>query len=187
VWDFDLAFDNDNRTFPVCNKSDFIYRSGGSTAGKMRELVDNFVLRDEDSMAQLLNIWDKARQSGLTEENLVAWIDNMEQKLAVSQRLNFMRWPILNQRVHQNPQTLGSFEAEVEVVRRFVKERLRWMDRRIGYTYVPSAINGVAVDLTQPYEVYSVSGQACGHSLTGLRPGIYIIRQGQASRKIVVH
>ena len=187
VWDFDLAFDNDNRTFPVCNKSDFIYRSGGSTAGKMRELVDNFVLRDEDSMAQLLNIWDKARQSGLTEENLVAWIDHMEQKLAVSQRLNFLRWPILNQRVHQNPQALGSFEAEVEVVRRFVKERLRWMDRRIGYTYVPSAINGVAVDLTQPYEVYSVSGQACGHSLTGLRPGVYIIRQGQASRKIVVH
>ena len=187
VWDFDLAFDNDNRIFPVCNKSDFIYRSGGSTAGKMRELVDNFVLRDEDSMAQLLNIWDKARQSGLTEENLVAWIDHMEQKLAVSQRLNFLRWPILNQRVHQNPQALGSFEAEVEVVRRFVKERLRWMDRRIGYTYVPSAINGVAVDLTQPYEVYSVSGQACGHSLTGLRPGIYIIRQGQASRKIVVH
>ena len=116
----------------------------------MRELVDNFVLRDEDSMAQLLNIWDKARQSGLTEENLVAWIDHMEQKLAVSQRLNFLRWPILNQRVHQNPQALGSFEAEVEVVRRFVKERLRWMDRRIGYTYVPSAINGVAVDLTQP-------------------------------------
>ena len=187
VWDFDLAFDNDNRTFPVCNKSDFIYRSGGSTAGKMRELVDNFVLRDEDSMSQLLNIWDKARQSGLTEENLVAWIDNMEQKLAVSQRLNFLRWPILNQRVHQNPQALGSFEAEVEVVRRFVKERLRWMDRRIGYTYVPSAINGIAVDLTQPYEVYAVSGQACGHSLTGLRPGIYIIRQGLASRKIVVH
>ena len=187
VWDFDLAFDNDLRIYPVCNKSDFIYRSGGSTAGKMRELVDNFVLRDEDSMAQLINIWDKARQSGLTEENLVAWIDHMEQKLAVSQRLNFLRWPILNQRVHQNPQALGSFEAEVEVVRRFVKERLRWMDRRIGYTYVPSAINGVAVDLTQPYEVYSVSGQACGHSLTGLRPGIYIIRQGQASRKIVVH
>ena len=187
VWDFDLAFDNDLRIYPVCNKSDFIYRSGGSTAGKMRELVDNFVLRDEESMSQLLNIWDKARQSGLTEEKLVAWIDNMEQKLAVSQRLNFLRWPILNQRVHQNPQALGSFEAEVEVVRRFVKERLRWMDRRIGYTYVPSAINGVAVDLTQPYEVYSVSGQACGHSLTGLRPGIYIIRQGQASRKIVVH
>ena len=187
VWDFDLAFDNDQRLYPVCNKSDFIYRSGGSVIGKMRELVDNFVLRNEESTSQMLNIWDKARQSGLTEENLVAWVDNMEQKLAVSQRLNFLRWPILNQRVHQNPKALGSFEAEVEVVRRFVKERLRWMDRRIGYTYVPSAINGIAVDLTKPYEVYAVSGQACGHSLTGLRPGIYIIRQGQASRKIVVH
>ncbi len=187
VWDFDLAFDNDQRTFPVCNKSDFVYRSGGSVVGKMLELVDNFVLRNEESMSQLLNIWDKARQSGLTEEHLVSWIDNMEQELDASQRLNFMRWPILTQRVHQNPPTYGSYRAEVENVRRFVKERLRWMDRRLNYTYVPSAVNGVSVDLTQPYDVYSVSGQACGHSLNGLRPGIYVIRQGQASRKIVVH
>lgn len=187
VWDFDLAFDNDQRIYPVCNKSDFIYRSGGSVTGKMRELVDNFVLRNEDSMSQMLNIWDKARQSGLTEEHLVSWVDNMEQELDKSQRLNFLRWPILSQYVHQNPQALGSYGAEVEVVRRFLKERLRWMDRRLGYTYVPSAINSVSVDLTQPYDVYSVAGQACGHSLNGLRPGIYIIRQGQASRKIVVH
>lgn len=187
VWDFDLAFDNDRRTFPVCNKSDFVYRSGGSVVGKMLELVDNFVLRNEESMSQLLNIWDKARQSGLTEEHLVSWIDNMEQELDASQRLNFMRWPILTQRVHQNPPTYGSYRAEVENVRRFVKERLRWMDRRLNYTYVPSAVNGVSVDLTQLYDVYSVSGQACGHSLNGLRPGIYVIRQGQASRKIVVH
>ena len=155
--------------------------------GKMLELVDNFVLRNEESMSQLLNIWDKARQSGLTEEHLVSWIDNMEQELDASQRLNFMRWPILTQRVHQNPPTYGSYRAEVENVRRFVKERLRWMDRRLNYTYVPSAVNGVSVDLTQLYDVYSVSGQACGHSLNGLRPGIYVIRQGQASRKIVVH
>jgi hypothetical protein len=35
VWDFDLAFENDNRTYPVNNKTDYIYRSGGSCAGNM--------------------------------------------------------------------------------------------------------------------------------------------------------
>ena len=134
----------------------------------------------------MVTIWDKARCNGLTEENLVAFVDAMEETLAQSQRLNFLRWPILNSRVHQNPRALGSFEAEVETVRRFVKERLPWMDKRLGYTYVPSAISEVAVDMNQPYEVFTVSGLFCGNDLSGLRPGIYIVRQGQAARKMVV-
>ena len=36
VWDFDLAFNNDNRTYPVNSKTDYIYRSGGSYSGNMR-------------------------------------------------------------------------------------------------------------------------------------------------------
>lgn len=37
VWDFDLAFENDNRTYPVNNKTDYIYRSGGSCARQHEE------------------------------------------------------------------------------------------------------------------------------------------------------
>lgn len=186
VWDFDLAFENDGRTYPVCSKSDYIYRSGGSCTGKMKQFVDAFVLYSDESQAMLLDIWDKARHSDLTEESLVAYIDKMEAELDQSQRLNYMRWDNLNQVVHQNPKIWGSYQAEVENVRRFVKERFKWMDRRLGYNYVPSGIQETVVDMTQPYDVYSVSGQPCGHSLYGLRPGIYIIRQGSASRKMVV-
>ena len=194
VWDFDLAFDNDQRTYPVCNKSDFIYRSGGSCTGNMKNLVDAFVLRSDESMSEMVDIWDKVRHADVTEESLVAYIDNMESELDHSQRLNFLRWPILNQCVHQNPRALGSFSAEVENVRRFMKERLKWMDRRLGYTYVPSSgiteatvnFTDSSVDLTQPYDVFSVSGQPYGHTLDGLRPGIYILRQGHATRKIMI-
>jgi hypothetical protein len=92
-----------------------------------------------------------------------------------------------------NPQALGSFQAEVENVRRFMKERLKWMDKRLGYTFVPTGItevsaesSGSSIDFTQPYDVYSVSGQPSGHSLEGLRPGIYILRQGHATRKMII-
>ncbi len=186
VWDFDLAFDNDDRTYPVCNKSDYIYRSGGSCTGNMKQLVDAFMLYNDESQSMMLDIWDKARQSDLTEESLVAYIDKMEAELNQSQRLNYMRWDNLNKKVHQNPKTWGSYRAEVENVRRFMKERLKWMDWRLGYNYIPNDIRETVVDMTQPYDVYSVSGQSCGHSLHGLRPGIYIIRQGSASRKMVV-
>ena len=71
VWDFDLAFENDNRTYPVNSKSDYIYRSGGSCTGRMRNFVDRIVVFDATSKAQLLSIWDEVRQGGLTEESLV--------------------------------------------------------------------------------------------------------------------
>ena len=186
VWDFDLAFDNDERTYPVCGKRDYVYRSGGSYAGTLKQMVDLLVLQNSASQAKLLDIWDQARHSNLTEESLVAFIDQLEEELDASQKLNFMRWNIMNTKVHMNPKTWGSYQAEVENVRRFMKERLIWMDKRLGYTYVPNGIEEVSVDLEEPYEVYSLSGQFCGHSLDALSPGTYIIRQASKSRKVVI-
>ena len=186
VWDFDLAFNNDQRIYPVNNKTDFIYRSGGSCAGQMRTFVDNIVVRDAAAKRQMVEIWGEARQSGLTEENLLAFIDRWAADLDQSQRLNFLRWPILSQRVHQNPAARGSFRAEVEVVRTFIKERLVWMDKKLGYTYKPNGISELRLDMAQPYQVYSLSGQPYGNSVASLPPGIYIIRQGTATQKIVV-
>lgn len=186
VWDFDLAFNNDKRIYPVNDKTDYIYRSGGSCAGNMKTFVDNIVVKDAPSKQQLVDIWDEARRSGLTEENLLAFIDQWAEDLQQSQRLNFLRWPILNKQVHQNPVALGSFEAEVDVVRTFIKERLAWMDNKLGYTYKPDGISVLSFDKTQPYQVFSLSGQPLGHSLESLSPGIYIVRQGAISKKIVV-
>ena len=186
VWDFDLAFENDNRTYSVNNKTDYIYRSGGSCAGKMKSFVDKIVINNAAARQKMVNIWDEARHQGLTEEQLVEWINQMEEHLDQSQKLNFKRWNIMNQYVHQNPKLWGSYKAEVQNVRRFMKERLAWMDKRLGYTYVPSAISQPAIDYVQPYEVFSSSGLSCGHHLSGLKPGVYIVRQGQAARKVVV-
>ena len=184
VWDFDLAFENDIRTYPVCKKSDYIYRSG-SCAGSMKSFVDNIVIKNADAKAQMLTIWDEARRGGMTEEHLVAWIDSVETALDQSQRLNFMRWKIMNTRVHQNPTLWGSYKAEVENVRRFMKERLAWMDKRLDYDY-QAAIETVTIDYTQPYHIYTLSGQPCGQSLDVLRPGIYVVRQGETAKKIIV-
>ena len=186
VWDFDIAFDNDNRTFPVCGKSDYIYRSGGSCAGNMRTFVDNIVVRNSVAKQQMLTIWDEARQSGLTEENLVAFIDRMEVELEQSQRLNFQRWQIMNTFVHQNPKLWGSYQAEVQNVRRFMRERLAWMDKKLKYTFVPNPVLDISVNLAQSYQVFTLSGQPCGTTLDGLRPGVYVIRQGASSKKVIL-
>jgi len=186
VWDFDLAFNNDQRIYPVNNKSDYIYRSGGSCAGNMRSFVDNIVVNNAAAKNRLYAIWDEVRQAGLTEENMLAYIDRWAADLEQSQHLNFLRWPILNQRVHLNPRALGSFLAEVDVVKDFMKGRIAWMDKKLGYTYKPSGISELHVDMAQPYQVYSLSGQPYGNSVENLPSGIYVVRQGTATRKIVV-
>ena len=186
VWDFDLAFNNDNRTYPVNNKKDYIYRSGGSCAGNMRSFVDKIVVSDANAKSQLVGLWDEARQGGLTEEYMVAYIDSLEETLQQPQKLNFLRWPIMNQYVHQNPKVWGSYQAEVENVRTYMKERIAWMDKKLNYTFVPSGIADVSVDTSKAYQVFTLSGRYCGTRLDGLSPGIYLMRQGKVVEKVVV-
>lgn len=132
-WDFDLAFENDNRTYPISNKTDYIYRTCGSTTGYMKTLVDMIVVRDAEAKSRLEAIWAAIRQAGFTEESFIAYIDEQAALLQQSQRLNFMRWPILNEYVHQNPRTYGSYEAEVENVRRYINYRIAWMDNKLHF------------------------------------------------------
>lgn len=133
VWDYDLAFDNDDRTYPVNNKSDYIYRSGGSTTGYLKTLVDKIVVNDAGARKQLAELWASVRMGGLTEEAMTAYVDEQAALLDRSQRLNFIRWPIMNKRVHQNPKIWGSYKAEVDNVRRFLTNRIQWLDRKLGF------------------------------------------------------
>ena len=132
-WDFDLAFENDDRTYPIKNKTDYIYRTCGSTTGYMRPLVDKIVVQDAAAQQQLKTIWEEIRRAGFTEESFIGYIDEQAALLEHSQRLNFMRWQILNTTVHQNPKTYGSYEAEVENVRNYINCRIAWMDTKLGF------------------------------------------------------
>jgi len=186
VWDFDIAFDNDQRTYPVNSKKDFLYRSGGSNTGNMKKFVDDIVVNDAEAKAKMLEIWGEARENGLTEQHLLDFIDNIEKKLQESQELNFMRWPMMNELVHENPQVWGSYAEEVEIVRRFITERLTWMDNKLGYTYNPSGIIEATVDFAKSYQIYDLLGRSYTGIIQHLPQGLYIIKQGNNTKKIQV-
>ena len=192
VWDFDLAFNNDGRIRHPNDMSDYVYRSGGSCAGNMRSFVDKIIINTESTKDQLLAIWDEARHNGIDQEHLVAFVDSMEEELLRSQELNFLRWPIMKKIVHQNPRIWGSYAAEVENVRDFIRKRVEWMDNRLGYTYVPESISTISdsdpddIDFSRPYRVYSLSGQTLGTDLNALPTGIYIVRQGPLVKKVQI-
>ena len=183
VWDFDLAFENDNRTYPINNHSQWVFQYG-SYEGYMRTLTNN-IINDNTTKAKLISIWDKARHNGLDEESLLAYVDDLSQQLNRSQELNFTRWPIMNEYIHQNPVIWGSYQAEVNNVKNYIKDRIAWIDNKLGYTFVPdepSGISSASVDNDQTVKVYSISGVFLGNDINSLPTGIYIVRQGDTTR-----
>ena len=186
VWDFDIAFENDQRTYPINNKKDFVYRSGGSTTGNMKKFVNSIIISDAEAKAKMLEIWGKARESGINEQHLLDFINKQEENLQESQKLNFMRWPIMNELVHENPEVWGSYAAEVENVRRYIGERLLWMDKKLGYSYDLSGITEISIDFAEPSKVFDMSGKQYNGNMQQLPRGIYIVKQKNNIRKVLV-
>lgn len=130
-WDFDLALDNDWRTTPINDLDEYLALSSrSSTASTMRSFARHVVNASGDMMR---NIWKAARsQGGLTENNLMTIINRYAAEMLESQELNFKRWPVLSEKTHEQFQALGSFDAEVDYMKGFVRERIKWMDRKLG-------------------------------------------------------
>jgi hypothetical protein len=129
VWDYDLAFENDNRTYPINNINGYIYATKGSVADpNVRTWVTRIVKNDANAHARLIEIWDSVKP-GLS--NLNFYVDETYDLLYESQQLNFIRWPIMNQYVHQNPKTYGSYEGEVNNVKNYITGRLTKFDELV--------------------------------------------------------
>lgn len=209
VWDFDLAFDNDQRTHPIIGNTDFLFRGNGTCTGNMREFANRII---NSSTEELTHIWSKARyDNGLTNKTFGLHIDSLTNLIAESQVLNFMRWPILSTKVHQNYQALGSYDAEVKTIRTYLTYRFPWMDSKVGLT--PVGIDDIEIKETciQPSDnginidglagnatvsVYDTSGLLISNTeISGndtdiaLSPGVYIVKletKGKIIRKKII-
>jgi hypothetical protein len=168
VWDFDIAFENDNRTYPINNKSNWIYASGGSAAGSTASLITR-LLTDKLLYKYLQDTYAEYRNKGIiTAEKLVAVVDNYITEIDQSQKLNFTRWDILNQRIHQNFQALGSYSAEVEFLKKYIRARIVWMDKKLNYVPKPVYIE----DLSAPS--FTVQTQANSIHINGINEPVSV-------------
>lgn len=208
VWDFDIAFDNDNRTYPINNiKNTYLYDSGkASAANQMREFVNRIIKNDSRTKDDIKHIWSLARNdNNLTYESLEKYIDDKATELDASQKLNFVRWPIMNEWVHQNPVLSGSYTAEVKRVKDYLKGRLPILDKLMGYDSTISdiknittaegkimpVVNGNKIYLKEniSFEVFNAGGNKVFNgtgSTHELPSGIYIVKAKSGITKIAL-
>ncbi|MDE6310315.1 MAG: CotH kinase family protein [Muribaculaceae bacterium] len=209
VWDFDIAFDNDNRTYPIHSRVGsrcYLYESGlASSANNMDNFVRRIMKNDNRTKGDLKRVWSLARNDRrLTYDDVASFIDSKAAELMESQRLNFMRWPIMNDWVHQNPTISGSYNGEVSRVKSYLADRFRDLDAIIGYDPSLSGVNSVESLGDMPlrlqsgvvsmgdgreFEVYAIDGRSVYRG-TGATPalpgGVYIVRSGAQTAKVLL-
>lgn len=188
VWDFDIAFNNDWRIYPVTQRSGngFLWNCGAaSSADGMIYFAQRILIKDPSTAEEILAVWEQARKEGLTTEWLQDKVDEYAYLLAESQRLNFLRWPILSTSVHMNPKAYGSFEGECNAVKDYIAAQLPHLDSVIGYepNGADSSVSISESDVMHAPEFYTIDGIKVSAPLS---PGLYVERTGSGSRKIIV-
>ena len=150
VWDFDLGFENDHRTYPIndraWNSNQWVSLAQGSSAAGDGKNMLRKILSKRNFQTEMEAIYAYYRDRDIIDKDvLVAVVDSCEQWLDESQQLNFQRWGTINIKVHENPQLYGSYAGEVDNVRNYIRERIDWMDYKLAYerTPLPNAAEGI--------------------------------------------
>ena len=207
VWDCDLAFDNDTRTYPINSMSTFVSLSNKcSTVAGMKDMLNRILGASSKKMSQ---IWSEARnRNDFTAEHFERFIDSVAQACDASQKLHYTRWKTLDQLVTLTPFARGSYKAEVDFIKGWVGERIAWLDKKIGL--IPDGVNtlqansagviyggGNDICLSQfeegsNVEIYKQHGTLVTRKATigysesiSMQPGFYIVRVTEPSGNIV--
>lgn len=90
------------------------------------------LLEKQDFIDELKSQWANLKQEN---PNLAVVInskmDEFVEDISISQQINFIRWPILNQHVSVGGIPLGSYEAELACDKQFIINRIEWLDSAI--------------------------------------------------------
>ena len=141
VWDFDLAFDNDERFYPTSEKPQFCLYYGDS-AGTTRDFVKTLI-SNKNVIEYIKNTWDNLIESVLQEKILLNFIEERSQYIKESAELNLLKWD--NYVGDDRPKWVINFGRSgedfiesVRIVKEYVSNRLISLTELINEAYISS-------------------------------------------------
>lgn len=170
VWDFDLSMDNDQRNYPANGKPDWFFNYGSAVTGA-RDFIRR-ILSDPYANQTLYNIWADMRESGaFTSESLCAFVDSLGQVMDQSQELNFTRWDNLGVLLTLQQSAPGTYQGELDIVKNYLNERIRWIDKKLGYKDYDDDIvpTDTLLVISSPEDFLAFQQAVNYYGLTGLK------------------
>jgi hypothetical protein len=137
IWDWNLSFGNAN------------YMEGWIPEGwYSRHVPDKDypwfrrLFKDPDFRQQWIDRWAALRTKQFAVTNILGRIDAYASELQEAQERNFKRWPILGQWVWPNSFVGRTHAQEIEWMKKWIEQRLAWIDRQVVPTPVLSFKSG---------------------------------------------
>lgn len=138
IWDFNLSIGN-GWDCNVQNREGFMYDYNERCGGTNFQIPFWWkrLLEDESFTEELRCAWEGYRQDFLKTENVLDYIDEQADYLANAKDRNFVRWPILEVKVHFNFFLGDSYQEELNYIKEWLAFRLDWLDQNMfGYCVV---------------------------------------------------
>lgn len=135
IWDFNLAFGNDDRAaFNNASTWMFNFNNFYSNDGWLINFWWKRLLSDPNFTGRLKSRWTNLRANTLSENNIMQTIDQHITLLKNSKSIerHFDRWRILGVKLPFNNFVGNSHQEEIDFLKLWVKKRLTWMDSEIG-------------------------------------------------------
>jgi hypothetical protein len=130
VWDYNLSLGNAD------------YLDGWKPDGWYSNLLGNSdypwwrrLFEDPSFRLRYADRWFVLRQNMFDTALLLQDIDNTVDLLDEAQVRNFNRWPVLGSRLWPNWFIADTYDEEIDWMKRWLRERLTWMDTQIGAEY----------------------------------------------------
>lgn len=121
VWDFDIAANNDSRLGDAQKKLML------DAAHEPKQWI-NQLMKDPTFRAEVRKRWNEVKDIIKVENFITA----KAASIGSSQKKNFLKWPILDQKIYLNIQAAGSFESEVSFLKNYFNERIKWLDSQFN-------------------------------------------------------
>ncbi|MBQ3576044.1 MAG: CotH kinase family protein, partial [Coprobacter sp.] len=157
LWDFDIAFNNDDRLGDATN---LMMRTN---AHEPKTWISRW-WQDAGFVSAVKTRWEELRQAGV-KEFMINYINNTEEYLQTSQQNNFNVWKILNTKVYRELEARGSYAAEVDFLRNYVTSRIAYLDEQFELSELTFSVVATPSDPEKGTAQVSVSQVVEGDSV----------------------
>jgi hypothetical protein len=123
VWDFDIASNNDDRLGDAVNKLML------DAAHEPKQWI-NRLMEDKAFRNRVRARWNEVKTTKVA--GIQAVIDQLAGTVSRSQKKNFLKWPILSEKVYLNLQAAGSYAGEVNYLKAYFSNRISWLDTQFN-------------------------------------------------------
>ncbi len=153
MWDYDIAFNNDNRL------NDATYKLMLEYAYPYKRWIEQF-WKDKWFRKLVINRWEKLINNNI-EQQLINYITEQQSLLNESQQLNYQKWKTLGKVVYREQFTFPTYAQNVEYIKSYIKDRIAFLTRRFEmanykelnfdsntYYYIINKKNGNVIDVS---------------------------------------